>query len=277
MSVSVSDRKTSRIAAAFEHAASEGRAALVAYLTAGFPDRKQSLEALIAIAEAGADVIELGIPFSDPMADGPTIQASSFQALEAGMTSRGTLALLREFRESYGTPIVLFTYLNPVFRYGLDAFLEDATSAGADGLLLTDLPLGADDQIETAVRDSALDLVRLVAPTTDLARVPEIAAGGEGFLYYISRTGVTGARSEVRETLGDEVEAIKSKISLPVAVGFGISTPEQAGLVARVADGIVVGSALVAALEREGPEGARRFVEELRAGMDRAQPTALQG
>lgn len=252
-----------RIAAAFSRATEEDRAALVLYLTAGFPDPSISANALERIAEAGADVIELGIPFSDPMADGPTIQDSSFRALEAGMTTAGTLEMLRDFRSRWETPIVLFTYLNPVFRYGVERFLADAAEAGADGLLLTDLPVGADDALEGAVRASPLDLVRLVAPTTPEERVPEVARGGEGFLYYVSRTGVTGARNALRDELAAEVSALRERVELPIAVGFGISDAEQASAVSAVADGVVVGSALIQALDRGGAEGAERFTREI--------------
>ena len=246
----------------------EGRAALVPYVTAGFPDPEQCADVLPALAEAGADVIELGIPFSDPLADGPTIQRSSFLSLQRGTTVVSVLEILRAFRRSYDTPIVLFSYLNPVLRYGLDAFCEDARDAGAQGVLLTDLPVGADSDVEGRIEASGLDLIRLLAPTTSPERVEAIAGHARGFLYYISRTGVTGARSELRSELEAEVKEIRTKVSLPVAVGFGISTPDQARLVASVADGVVVGSALVRTLEEEGVDGAARFLASLRAGMD---------
>lgn len=257
------------LADAFARRRAEGRAALVPYVTAGHPGPDVTVEVLRALDDAGADVIELGIPFSDPLADGPTIQRSSFASLSGGTTVSRVLEDLAAFRAERSTPVVLFTYLNPVLCYGLDAFLADATEAGAQGLLLTDLPAGADSELEGRVRASRLDLIRLVAPTTLPARVPEIAAAGSGFLYYISRTGVTGARAELRATLGEEVERIRAAVSLPVAVGFGISTPQQAAIVAAVADGVVVGSALVQALEDGGVDAGRRFVAGLREGMDR--------
>jgi len=247
----------------------EGKAVLIPYLTGGYPDASTSLALMDALVGGGGDVLELGIPFSDPLADGPTIQRSSFRALEAGMTVPGALDLLRRFRESRGTPVVLFTYLNPILRYGVEAFLRDAVQAGAQGLLLTDLPSGAEAELEDLLIDSPLDLIRLLAPTTPPARIPAVARGGSGFLYYISRAGVTGARQELREGLGREVERIRRQVSLPVAVGFGISTPEQAALVASVADGVVVGSALLDALDRGGVEEAGRFLAGLREGMDR--------
>ncbi|HSG10036.1 MAG TPA: tryptophan synthase subunit alpha [Longimicrobiales bacterium] len=260
--------KADTIASAFSRRRDEGRAALVPYVTAGHPTHDATANLLEALAGAGADVLELGIPFSDPLADGPTIQRSSFQALSQGATVAGVLEDLGAFRTRRATPVVLFTYLNPILRYGLDAFLSDAVEAGAQGLLVTDLPQGADPALEGRIRASGLDLIRLVAPTTEPERVTQIAAGGSGFLYYISRTGVTGARTTLRATLGEEVGRIRGAVRLPVAVGFGISTPEQAGAVAAVADGVVVGSALIRALDEGGIEGGARFVASLREGMD---------
>jgi tryptophan synthase alpha chain len=252
------------IAEAFARRRAEGRATLIPYLTAGYPRRESTLPVLAAVARAGADVIELGIPFSDPLADGPTIQRASFRSLEEGTTVERVLADLAAFREEHAIPIVLFTYLNPVLRYGLEAFLDVATRAGANGLLLTDLPAGADAALEDAVLASPLDLIRLVAPTTLPARVVEIARRGAGFLYYISRTGVTGARDELPAGLAEEVTAIRSAVELPVAVGFGISTPAQAARVAALADGVVVGSALVSRLEGGDVSAAAEFVAALR-------------
>ena len=246
----------------------EGRAALIPYVTAGFPERGSTVEVLEALAESGADILELGIPFSDPLADGPTIQASSFASLEGGTTVAGVLEDLAAFRARRDTPVVLFTYLNPLMRYGVTEFLSAAGSAGADGLLLTDLPTGSDPHLEAEVVASPLDLVRLVAPTTPLERVPAVASGGSGFLYYISRTGVTGARSELREELANEVAAIRNVVDLPLAVGFGISSPEQAAFVGRIADGVVVGSALVRTLGEEGVAAAGDFLASLRRAMD---------
>ena len=259
----------SRIRQRFDERRAEGRAALVPYVTAGFPSPEATREILAALAAAGADVIELGIPFSDPLADGPTIQRSSFRALQEGTTVVRVLSALREFRRGDETPVVLFTYLNPVLRYGFPRFLEDACAAGADGILLTDLPAGADPGLEDRIAASPLDLIRLTAPTTTLERVVEVAAGGSGFLYYISRTGVTGARSALRDELAAEVRRIREAVTLPVAVGFGISTPEQAAQVATLADGVVIGSALIGVLEDEGVAGVRAFLSSLRAAMDR--------
>lgn len=256
------------IARRFSERSAEGRSVLIPYVTAGFPSLDVTVPLLRGLADVGADILELGVPFSDPLADGPTIQASSFRALEGGMTVPGVLQMLREFRKTHDTPVVLFTYLNPIVHYGIERFCADAREAGADGLLLTDLPVGADPEMENAVRDSGLDLIRLLAPTTEIERVASVANVGAGFLYYISRTGVTGAREELRAELAAEVQQLRDRVGLPVAVGFGISTPEQAAEVARIADGVVVGSALVKKLDAEGVDGAVAFLKTLREAMD---------
>jgi len=257
------------LAATFRARSREGRAVLVPYVTAGYPSPDRTPDVLDALVRGGADVIELGIPFSDPLADGPTIQRASFRALEEGTTVAVTLELLRRFRERHDTPVVLFTYLNPVLRYGLDDFCRDAREAGARGILLTDLPTGADPEAEATITGAGLDLIRLVAPTTPPERVSRVVGGGSGFVYYISRTGVTGARTELRRELRGEVEALRERVDLPIAVGFGISTPEQAAMVADVADGVVVGSALIDALDEGGVAEAEAFLRSLRQGMDR--------
>ena len=246
-----------------------GRRLLVPYLTAGFPTVDGTPELMAAVASAGADVIELGVPFSDPLADGPTIQRSSQRSLEGGGSLDATLAALRAFRERDAeTPVVVFTYLNPIFRHGVDRFLEEAEAAGADGVLLTDLPLGADPGLEAELERSPLALVRLIAPTTTPDRAAQIAARSQGFVYYISRTGVTGARTDVREGLSAEVERLRAAASVPVVVGFGIRGPDQARQVAAVADGVVVGSALVEAVGEGGVEAAGAFVRGLRDALD---------
>ncbi len=257
-----------RIRRRFGELRAEGRAALVPFLTAGYPDPDAALRDLEAVADAGADVLELGIPFSDPLADGPTIQRASFRALESGMTVGGVLDLLARFRARRDTPVVLFTYLNPLLRRGAERFAAEAREAGADGVLVTDLPAGSDPGVEEALRGAGLDLIRLVAPTTPRDRIAGVAKGGGGFVYYISRTGVTGERSSLPEELAREVRSMREAVELPVAVGFGISDPEQAAAVARVADGVVVGSALIRTLEEEGREGAVRFLRSLREAMD---------
>jgi tryptophan synthase alpha chain len=265
---SSSDRSLSH---AFSAARAEGRAALIPYVTAGHPRKHDTAAILDGLADAGADIIELGVPFSDPLADGPTIQRSSFEAIEQGVGLGWVLEALADFRARRDTPVVLFTYLNPVLNHGVDRFLADAAAAGAQGVLLTDLPVGADAGIEARFAASPLDLVRLLAPTTTPARAREIAAAARGFLYYVSRTGVTGARQELQAGLAREVEEVRALTPVPVAVGFGISTPEQAATVARVADGVVVGSALVETLRTGGVDEGVAFVRALRKAVEGAR------
>ncbi|MEO5799060.1 MAG: tryptophan synthase subunit alpha [Gemmatimonadales bacterium] len=242
-----------------------GRPALVPYLTAGFPTLDDSLEAL-RVTDAHADVIEVGVPFSDPLADGPTIQASTFRALANGMSLPKTLDLIA--RAELRAPVVLFSYLNPVLQYGVERLLADAASIGVAGLLLTDLPAGADATVETAVQRSPLDLIRLVAPTTAPERVARAVNGGQGFIYLVARLGVTGASRELASGLEESVARVRAATPLPVAVGFGISTPEQARVVGGIADGVVVGSALVDVLGSHGVSAAGRFLGELRAAIE---------
>jgi tryptophan synthase alpha chain len=219
-----------------------------------------------------ADVLEVGMPFSDPLADGPTIQRSTFEALRQGMTLAGTLELIERCR--LRRPVVVFSYLNPILRYGLDRFLHDAENLGIAGLLLTDLPAGADPGVEGTVQQSRLDLIRLIAPTTRPERLSAAVEGAQGFVYLVARLGVTGASRTLAADLGDSVERVRRATRLPLAVGFGISNAEQARAVARVADGVVVGSALVDTLGSSGVAGARRFLRELRAGLDPAPAVA---
>lgn len=234
--------------------------AFIPYLTHGFPAPDATPRLLDHLAEAGADVLELGVPFSDPLADGPTIQRACQEALRAGSTLEATLALVE--RTAAGLPpIVLFTYLNPVLRMGVERFRERAASAGVAGVLVTDLPFGADPELEDRLASAGPDLIRLVAPTTSPDRMRGVASAASGFLYYISRTGVTGTTDRLAAGLADEVTRLKNLTRLPVVVGFGITRPEQAAAVARVADGVVVGSALIEALERSEEE----FVDLARA------------
>lgn len=256
------------LSARFEALRADGRQALIPYITAGFPGAEDTVPLLRLLAGAGADVIELGVPFSDPLADGPTIQRASQRALDGGATLDSVLEALAEFRRESDTPVVLFSYLNPVFSRGPERFLDDAVAAGADGLLLTDLPVGSDPALEELLEASPLALVRLIAPTTPPARAREIARRAQGFLYYISRTGVTGARAELRGAVTNEVEALREETDVPIAVGFGISTAEQAAAVARVADGVVVGSALIDAIERGGLQAGAELIAGMRAAMD---------
>ncbi len=239
--------------------------ALIPYLTAGFPDFTRSLEAIRAVAAAGADFVEVGVPFSDPLADGPTIQRTTQAALEQGMTVPRVLELVR--KADSPIPIIIMTYLNPVLSFGMPRFVEAARAAGAAGVLLTDLPAGADPAVEQTVRDSALDLIRLVAPTTDDRRLETAVSGATGFVYLISRLGVTGARDTVPADLDAQVRRIRAVTRLPVAVGFGISTPAQAAAAARAADGVVVGSALLDALAQDGVAGLERLTRDLAAAV----------
>jgi tryptophan synthase alpha chain len=261
----------SSITRAFAALRARGRTALVPYLTAGYPDL-QSSEGALRAADEVADVLEVGVPFSDPLADGPTIQRSTFQALRQGMTLGGTLELIGKCR--LRRPVVVFSYLNPILRYGLDRFLHDAADVGVAGLLLTDLPAGSDPAVEDAVKASPLDLIRLVAPTTRPERLRAALDGAEGFVYLVARLGVTGASTALAADLADSIGRVRAATTLPVAVGFGISDAEQAATVGRLADGVVVGSALVDVLGSGGVPAARRFLGELRAGLDLAPAVA---
>jgi tryptophan synthase alpha chain len=255
----------SRLEPAWAALRSTGRSALIPYLTAGFPTRDASEAALRSAAEV-SDIIEVGVPFSDPLADGPTIQRSTFEALRQGMTLAGTLELIA--RTESTVPVVIFSYLNPILRYGLQRFLADAESLGVAGLILTDLPAGSDLAVESAVQRSRLDLIRLIAPTTREDRLARAVKGAEGFVYLVARLGVTGASASLGPDLARSIERVRRATPLPVAVGFGISTPEQARTVAGMADGVVVGSALVDILGREGVAAARRFLGSLRVALD---------
>jgi tryptophan synthase alpha chain len=249
------------IARAFGAAKAAGRAALIPYYTAGYPTRAACLDALRAAAAAGADVVEVGIPFSDPLADGPTIQRSTQAALEQGMTVAGVLQLVREAQLTI--PVVLMTYVNPVLAYGVERFAVDARAAGVAGALFTDLPAGAAPELERAMADAGLDVIRLVAPTTTDERLASAVGGAGGFIYLISRLGVTGARPDAPVDLDRHVRRLRSVTRLPIAVGFGIGTPAQAAAAARWADGVVVGSALVEALGGGGVAAARGLLESL--------------
>lgn len=247
-----------------------GRCALIPYLTAGYPEPHRTGGLLDALAEAGADIIELGVPFSDPVADGPTIQRASQRALEHGVNLAWTLEALRSFRERHDVPVVLFSYLNPVIGYGVDRFIADAAAAGAAGVLITDLPAGADEDLERSFQQAPFSFIRLAAPTTPRERLTAIGADAQGFLYYVGRMGVTGARQELRAETLAEVAALRERIDVPVAVGFGVSTPEQAAQIARVADGVIIGSALIDALDSDGDEGVSTLMRRLRAAIDSA-------
>ena len=255
---------SSSITRRFDALRKQSRRALVCYVTAGHPDVDRSLETLHALEEGGADIVELGVPFSDPIADGPVIQASSQRALEQGMNYDGVLALIERAR--LGVPVVLFSYLNPILAAGPDALVR-AAEAGASGILVTDIPVGADPAREEWLGGSPLAFISLVAPTTPRDRMAKIARHGSGFVYLISRLGVTGLQETTATSLPDSVQRLRSATTLPICVGFGISTPQQARSVGNLADGVVVGSALVKAAEI-GPEDVLTLTRSLREALD---------
>ncbi len=234
-----------RIDSTFARLRATRQKAFVAYVAAGDPDFSRSLEVIRALADGGADIIELGLPFSDPLADGIVNQLAAERALLAGMTTARSLELIREFRQTHQTPIVLFTYLNPVFTYGFEAFHRDAAAAGADGILLLDLPPDEAALNPELALGAGLKHIRLIAPSTPPARVKLLAQSAEGFIYALSRAGVTGAHDAPSANLDVLISSIKAHTAVPVCVGFGITTPEQAAMVAAVADGVIVGSAIV--------------------------------
>ena len=248
----------------FQALREKSRRALVCYVTAGHPDIERSLDVLHALDEGGADIIELGVPFSDPIADGPIIQASSQRALENGMTYDGVLSLVE--RAKLRAPVVLFSYLNPVLAASTDA-LSRASDAGVSGILITDIPVGADSEREQWLGNSQLAFIRLVAPTTPRERMAEIARHGSGFVYLISRLGVTGVQESTATSLPETIARLRSATTLPICVGFGISTPAQAREVGHLADGVVVGSAIVKAAE-EGATPVLRLTRSLREALD---------
>src|SRR5215207_1404316 len=241
---------TTRIDARFAELARQGRSAFVTFLMAGDPDPKTSLDILKALPNAGADVIEIGMPFTDPMADGPSIQAAGLRALKAGMTLKKTLEMVRGFRKDDNTtPLVLMGYYNPIYIYGVDKFLADAKTAGVDGLIIVDLPPEEDEELCIPALKAGLNFIRLATPTTDDRRLPVVLNNTSGFVYYVSITGITGAAAPDPAKVKDAVARIKRHTSLPVAVGFGVRSGEQARAIAQTADGVVVGSALVDAVK----------------------------
>jgi tryptophan synthase alpha chain len=278
---------TTRIDRRFAQLKTEGRAALVTFLTAGDPDPETSLALLRAIPAAGADVVELGMPFTDPMADGPAIQMSSQRALKAGQTLKKTLAMVRAFRQADdATPLVLMGYYNPIYIYGVDRFLRDAKSAGVDGLIVVDLPPEEDEELCLPALKAGMNFIRLATPTTDDKRLPAVLVNTSGFVYYVSITGITGAAMADPAKVTAAVARIKRHTKLPVAVGFGVRTAEQAAVIAAGADGVVVGSALVnalkASLDRDDKATAKtvtavvNLVVELARGVRSARRVAAE-
>jgi tryptophan synthase alpha chain len=279
---------STRIDDRFNALAQEGRAALVTFVMAGDPDPETSLALVRALPAAGADVIEIGMPFTDPMADGPAIQAAGLRALKAGMTLKKTLKLVADFRAGDDkTPIVLMGYYNPIYVYGVDRFLTDAKAAGVDGLIVVDLPPEEDQELCLPARQAGLNFIRLATPTTDDRRLPKVLENTSGFVYYVSLTGITGAALADYAGVSEAVKRIKGHTRLPIAVGFGVKNADNASEIARNADGVVVGSALVDALKRSlGPENkagdrsvetVTELVASLAAGVRDARGTKADG
>jgi tryptophan synthase alpha chain len=276
-----------RIDECFAALAKQGRPALVTFTTAGDPDTATSLAILRTLPAAGADVIELGIPFSDPMADGPTIQASSLRALKAGQTVPKTLEMVRVFRaDDMATPVVLMGYYNPIYIYGVERFLADAKAAGVDGLIVVDLPPEEDAELCLPALQAGLNFIRLATPTTDDKRLPMVLANTSGFVYYVSITGITGSAAPNTDLVAAAVARIKRHCKLPVAVGFGVKNAAQARALAQHADGVVVGSALVDALQmtldangkatQKTVQAVTGLVKELAAGVRAAKRVAAE-
>lgn len=272
---------TTRIAERFAHCAAENRPALVTFIMSGDPDFETSARILAALPAAGADLIELGMPFSDPMADGPGVQLAGQRALKSGQTLRGTLEMVRGFRQTdAATPIVLMGYYNPIYSHGVDTFLADALAAGVDGLIIVDLPPEEDEELCLPALAAGLNFIRLTTPTTDDRRLPAVLRNTSGFVYYVTMTGITGAAIKNRADVGAAVRRIKSHTSLPVAVGFGIKTADDAEIFGKDADGVVVGTALCntigASLENGAATpgtvaAASALVADLAAGVRRAR------
>jgi tryptophan synthase alpha chain len=265
----------SRIADGFASRRAAGESAFVAYLTAGDPSLEVTPDLLHALVAGGADVIELGVPFSDPMADGPVIQRAAARAIKAGSSLARILELVATRRREWAVPIVLFGYYNPILRYGVDALACDAMAAGVDGVLCVDAPPEESAPLATALERNGLDLIRLLAPTTPLSRVKTIARAASGFLYFVSVLGVTGARRELPAELPGLVGRVRTVTALPIGVGFGVQTPEQARWIAGFADAVIVGSAIQRLVEEHGSNGApsriEAFVRSLKDGMRSAR------
>ncbi|MDX1686367.1 MAG: tryptophan synthase subunit alpha [Candidatus Promineifilaceae bacterium] len=270
MSETVTRSGRARIAAAFARARAQRAAALMPYYTLGYPDREASL-AIVEAISPHSDLLELGVPFSDPLADGPTIQHSTHQALEAGTTTAGCLEMVQTLRSrGVQTPAMLMGYYNPILAYGEERYVHDAAEAGADGFIVPDLPPEEADTLEAVADEVGLALIHFLAPTSSPRRVEQVLARARGFIYMVSLTGVTGTGAGPASGLADFVEGVRARARVPVAVGFGISTPAQAATVAAYADGVIVGSALIRAVdasESDRPGAAAAFVQALRAGL----------
>jgi tryptophan synthase alpha chain len=265
-------KQKSKIQEAFKSASERGEGAFIPFITAGDPDLKKSARIIFELEGAGADILELGIPFSDPMADGPTIQASSERALKHGTTIKDVIGLVRSVRKKgCKIPIILFGYYNPIFVYGVERFAREAAAAGVDGALVVDLPPEEAGELLKPLKANGLDLVFTLTPTSDVSRMKRVAKVASGFIYYVTVTGVTGARSKVAVTLKDAVKRVRKYSSLPIGIGFGISTPDQVRSVSKWGDGVIVGSAIIDKIlkhkgERDMPEKIGRFAKRLKAG-----------
>jgi tryptophan synthase alpha chain len=276
-----------RLGACFATLRKEGQAAMIAFITAGDPDHDTSLSLLCGLPRAGVDVIELGMPFTDPVADGPAIEAANLRALRNGANMVRTLDLVRHFRRNDDTtPIILMGYFNPIYAYGAEKFVADAAAAGVDGFIVVDLPLEEIAELENPANTAGLNVVRLATPTTDDARLETVLAGAKGFVYYVAIAGITGSASADAKSVDIAVTRIRRHTNLPIAVGFGIRTPEQAAAIARVADATVVGSAIVSKLEQNlDDQGMARpelvdqvmeFVSALASGVRQARSAAAE-
>ena len=265
----------SRLAATFARLRAEARGALIPFVEAFDPDRDTTAALLARLPAAGADVIEVGMPFSDPMADGPTIQRAGLRALKAGATLAGTLDLVRTFRiNNDTTPVVLMGYFNPILSYGVSRFCMDAAAAGVDGLIVVDLPPEESEELDDPARAAGLDMIRLVAPTTGPERLPFVLAGGGGFVYYVSITGITGTRTATEAHLAEVMPRLRAATQLPIAVGFGVRTPEQAATVVRHADAAVVASALIDTIANRLDEEGRPRPGTVEAVLDQVRALA---
>ena len=260
-----------RLASAFAGCREQGRAALVTFVTGGDPSPAATPAILDALVEGGADIIELGMPFTDPMADGPAIQRANLRSLAAGTTTRHLLDIARGFRERHSSvPVVLMGYANPMLARGADWFAREAAAAGVDGVICVDIPPEEDDALGPALRQAGLHLVRLATPTTDLTRLPAVLDGASGFIYYVSVAGITGMQQAAQQSIEAAVARLRAGTDLAIAVGFGVRSPEQAAAIGRVADGVVVGSAIVDLVGTEGanaPAAVRHFVSALAASL----------
>ncbi|TAN41700.1 MAG: tryptophan synthase subunit alpha [Nitrospirae bacterium] len=255
--------KQTRISKTFSRLKASGKKAFIPYIMAGDPDIGRTRQYISLLEECGADIIELGVPFSDPLADGPTIQMAAERAVAAGVTLRKVISFVREVRTQTEIPLILMTYYNPVFKYGEEKFVSDAVDAGVDGVIIPDLPPDEAGRLIKLSRAAGLDTIFLIAPTSNDKRIKKVASASSGFLYYVSMTGITGTKLTLEASFLDHINKVKQASKAPVAVGFGVSTPDDARTIAGVADGVIVGSAIVKKLH-EDPEGARDFIKHLR-------------